>query len=164
MFRTNIKKKVLHSKTYQSAKSETKGESYRLEEILHSKPIFVFNTCCSVCMWQSQVIFQQNFEISYPLFSVQYFYTEHWWLPYFFQLYSTAQFKTQFTEGWLMERVFWEIGFWAGREILVIPSMGVLPQGHLWHKLPTGKAQLLLGNPCWISERRTWQCSFLYNH
>lgn len=32
MFRNNTKKKVLYSKTYQSAESETKGEGYRLEE------------------------------------------------------------------------------------------------------------------------------------
>lgn len=57
MFRINIKKRVLYSKTYQSAKSETKGEDYRLEETLNDKLIFVSNRCCSICMLLSHLGF-----------------------------------------------------------------------------------------------------------
>lgn len=50
MLRTNIKKKVLYSKTYQSAKSETKGEGYRLEATLNSKLIlFIIYAVQSAC-------------------------------------------------------------------------------------------------------------------
>lgn len=73
MFRTNIKKKVLYSKTYQSAKSVTK-EAYRLEETLNTKLIFVFEYMLLILHVTVSLSFSFNrilkFHIHYSVFSV----------------------------------------------------------------------------------------------
>lgn len=111
-------------------------------------------------MWQSHLAsLSTEFWNSISIIQCSVFPNEHWLLPYFFQQYSTAQFKTEFTELWVMQTAFWEIGFLSRDGDLGDPKDGWCPEGHLQHNLPTGQAQFLLGNICWISER-TWQCSY----
>lgn len=118
--------------------------------------------CRSLYMWQSHLC-------SLP--------TQFWsfismvvfnWILMTAVLFSSnmAQFnlKLNLLKYELCKQPFGKYVFSAGVEILVTPRMGVLHHGHLWHKLPTGQAQLLLENTCWISERWTWKCSYLYNH